>query len=189
MLPIIWSKELAEGNVTKKMPAAQGPITTERYSTNKRRNATTKTKTRRRGKDDREEGPIVDPANSNEVSKAISSNSVLTDRSDWLSNNLTTHMSSKTSHTYTNRIIKFHGTRVDNVIIRYTSKSWDNPEMTVVTEFDTSKITGEFETINIQAVADYITITFYKQEHSSLILRREMIPAYKVEQVWINDTK
>lgn len=91
-------------------------------------------------------------------------------------------------HTDTNKIIKFHGTRVDNVIIQYTKRSRDNPETIVVAAFDTSKVTEKFETINIQAVADYITITFYKQEHSNLVLRREMIPAYKVEHIWIKDT-
>jgi hypothetical protein len=180
----VWSKELAEGNVTKNIPAVQGPIITEMHSTNKRGNVT-KTATRRRRKED-EEGfehspNFVDPANSKDVSKVISSNLSLTDKSDWLS--------SKMDHTDTNKIIKFHGTKVDNVIIHYTKRSWDNPEMIAVAEFDTSKVTGKFESINIQAVADYITITFYKHERSNLVLRREMIPAYKVEHIWIKDTR
>jgi len=58
--------------------------------------------------------------------------------------------------------------------------------MTTV-EFDASKIKGKFETINIQAVADYIAITFYKEEHSNLILQREMIPAHRVEHIWVKD--
>jgi hypothetical protein len=131
---------------------------------------------------------FVDPADSKEVSKTISSNSSLTDKSDRLSSNLT-YTRSKIDYEDTNKIIKFHGTRVDNVIIHYTHRSWDNPEMIAVSESNTSKITGKFETINIQAIADYITITFYKQERSNLILRREMIPAYKVEHLWIKDIR
>ena len=145
----------------------------------------TKTTTRKRRIED-EEGfehsqNFVDLADSKEVSKAISSNSSLTDKSDWLSSNLT-YTTSKMDHKDTNKIIKFHGARVDNVIIHYTSRSWD-PEMITVSEFNTSRITGKFETINIQALADYITITFYKQERSNLILRREISPAFKVEHI------
>jgi hypothetical protein len=187
----VWSRHLAEGNVTGKISEVQGPIVTQMQSANKRRNIT-KRMTRRKGIED-EEGlkhsqNFVDPADSKEVSKAISSNSFLTDKSDWLSSNLTSARS-KIDNEDTNKIIKFHGTKVDNVIIHYTSRSWDNPEMIAISEFNTSKITGKFETINIQAIADYITITFYKQERSNLILRREMIPAYKVEHIWIKDTK
>ena len=187
----VWSKELGDGIVTKKIPAVQGPITTEIYSTNKRQNIA-KTPRRRTGKD-YEEGfeyspNFVDPANSNAVSKAISSNLILTDKSDLSSGNLK-HTTSKVSHRDTNKIIKFHGTRVENVIIRFTSRSWDNPETVAISEFDALKISGKFETINIQAVADYITITFYKKEHSNLVLQREMIPAVKVEHIWIKDTK
>lgn len=187
----VWSRHLAEGNVTGKLSEVQGPIVTQKKSANKRRDITKKM-TRRRGIED-EEGlehsqNFVDPADSKEVSKAISSNSSLTDKSDWLSSNLT-YARSKMDNEDTNKIIKFHGTKVDNVIIHYTSRSRDNPEMIAISEFNTSKITGKFETINIQAIADYITITFYKQERSNLILRREMIPAYKVEHIWIKDTK
>ena len=187
----VWSKELAEGNVAKKIPALQGPVMTQKHSANKRRNVTKTTTKRRRIEDEQgfeHSQNFVDPADFKEISKAISSDSSLTDKSDWLSSNLT-DTTSKMDHKGTNKIIKFHGTRVENVIIHYTSRSWDNPEMTAVSEFDTSKITGKFETINIQAVADYITVTFYKQEHSNLILRREMIPAYKVEHIWIKDTR
>ena len=188
----VWSKDLAEGNVTKKIPAVQGPFITQMDQATKRRNVI-KTTTRRRrqenGKRFEYSQNFVDPADSKEVSKAISSNSSLTDKSaDWLSSNLT-NTTSKIDHKGTDKIIKFHGTRVNNVIIHYTSRPWDNPEMMAVSEFNTSKITGKFETINIQAVADYITITFYKQERSNLILRREMIPAYKVEHIWIKDCK
>lgn len=187
----VWSRHLAEGNVPGRISAVQGPIITQMQSANKRRNITKRTTKRRRLENN--EGfqhpqNFVDPADAREVSKAISSNSSLTDKSDWLSSNLT-YTSSKMNHEDTNKIIKFHGTRVDNVIIHYMRRSWDNPEMIAVSEFNTSKITGKFETINIQAIADYITITFYKQERSNLILRREMIPAYKVEHIWIKDTR
>ena len=167
----VWSKELAEGNVAKRITALHGPIMVQTPSAKKRRKVT-KTTTRRRRIED-EEGfghsqNFVDPADSKEVSKAISSNSSLTDKSDWLSSDLT-DTTSKMNHPATSKIIKFHGTRVGNVIIHYTNRSWDNPEMISVSEFNTSKITGKFETINIQAVADYITITFYKHERSNLI--------------------
>ena len=86
-----------------------------------------------------------------------------------------------------NKIIKFHGTEVKNVIIHYTI-SKGKPENVVKKEFDASKIKLQFETVNVQIVADYITITFYKDEHSNLILQREMIPAHRVEYIWVKDS-
>ena len=81
-----------------------------------------------------------------------------------------------------NKIIKFHGTEVNNVIIHYTISKGSKKE------FDASKIKLQFETVNVQIVADYITITFYKDEHSNLILQREMIPAHRVEYIWVKDS-
>jgi len=184
----VWSKGLAQGNVTKKMPTLHGQII-DMNSTNE---ITTVRRRRRRKGKDYEKGfqhspSFRDPANSKDISEVISSDSALTDKSDLLLNNLT-HTKPKIGRTDTNKIIKFHGTRVANVIIHHTSRSWDNPEKIAVSQFDASKITGEFETINIQAVADYITITYYKQENANLVLLREMIPSYKVEHIWIKDT-
>jgi hypothetical protein len=51
-------------------------------------------------------------------------------------------------------------------------KDQDQPENVAIKEFDSSKIRVQCETIDIQAEVDYITITFYKQEHSNLILER-----------------
>jgi hypothetical protein len=188
----VWSNELAQGNVTKKMPAVRGPII-EIHSTNKRHNVNKTTTTIGRNRKDYEKRIkhsriIIDPANTKEVSEVISSSSILTDKSDLSSHNLT-HTKPKMSHTDTNKIIKFHGTRVDNVIIHHTSTLWENPEKIAVLQFDASKITGEFQTINIQAVADYITITYYKEENANVVLQREMIPSYKVEHIWIKDSK
>lgn len=39
--------------------------------------------------------------------------------------------------------------------------------------------------MDLQAIADYIMIIVYKQESSNLILRKEMIPVYNVERIWI----
>ena len=54
--------------------------------------------------------------------------------------------------------VEGYGTKVNNVIIHYTKRSKVN-----------------------------ITITFYKQEYSNLILQREMIPAHRMEHMRVKD--
>jgi hypothetical protein len=85
------------------------------------------------------------------------------------------------------KIIKFHGAEVNNVIILYSIKPYSKPVTVVIEEFDALKDPERCETINIQVVADFVTITFYKQESSNSIIRRELIPTQSVEHIWVND--
>jgi hypothetical protein len=85
------------------------------------------------------------------------------------------------------KIIKFHGAEVNNVIILYSIRPYSKPVTVVIEEFDALKDPERCETINIQVVADFVTITFYKQESSNSIIRRELIPTQAVEHIWVND--
>jgi hypothetical protein len=85
------------------------------------------------------------------------------------------------------KIIKFHGAEVNNVIILYSIRPYSKPVTVVIEEFDALKDVERCETINVQVVADFVTITFYKQESSNSILRRELIPTHNVEHIWVND--
>jgi hypothetical protein len=85
------------------------------------------------------------------------------------------------------KIIKFHGAEVNNVIILYSIRPYSKPVTVVIEEFDALKDPERCETINIQVVADFVTITFYKQESSNSIIRRELIPTQTVEHIWVND--
>jgi hypothetical protein len=85
------------------------------------------------------------------------------------------------------KIIKFHGAEVNNVIILYSIRPYSKPVNVVIEEFDALKDAERCETINIQVVADFITITFYKQESSNSIIRRELIPTHTVEHIWVDD--
>ena len=85
------------------------------------------------------------------------------------------------------KVIKFHGLEVRNIIIHYLSKGIKNPIKEKVVEFDASKSDVSCEAINIQIVADFVTITFYKNESSNLMIRRELIPSRIVQYIWIED--
>jgi hypothetical protein len=85
------------------------------------------------------------------------------------------------------KIIKFHGSEVNNVIILYSIRPGSKPVTVVIEEFDALKVSEPCETINIQVVADFVTITFYKQESSNSIIRRELIPTHVVEHIWVDD--
>jgi hypothetical protein len=86
------------------------------------------------------------------------------------------------------KIIKFHGTGVKNIIVHYSTKQKTDPSAEeVIEEFDALKSQEQCETINIQVVADYITITFYREESSNSIIRRELIPTHAVQHIWVED--
>ena len=85
------------------------------------------------------------------------------------------------------KVIKFHGTRVKNVILHYSESKRADPDKRVIEEFDASLSEEQSETINVQVVADYVTITFYKRESSNSIIRRELIPTHIVQRIWIHD--
>lgn len=85
------------------------------------------------------------------------------------------------------KTIKFHGLEVDNVVIRRTTRKDNAPETVKIEEFDAKKDPQKCETINIQVVSDYVTITFYRNESDNAMIRRELIPTHAVEHIWIND--
>jgi hypothetical protein len=130
---------------------------------------------------------IIDPANSKDMSKVFKSGSSITDQTTSISDNSNkTRLNRLKRKTFgKSKIIKFHGTTVNNVIIHYTKGSFNKPRAVPIEEFDALKTRGQFETINIQVIADYIAITFYKEEASNTIAQRELIPAHKVEHIWI----
>ncbi len=93
------------------------------------------------------------------------------------------------SHTMseTRKTIKFHGLEVDNVVVRYSQREINNADKTKIEEFDAKKVPESFETVNIQVVSDFVTITFYKKESDNIVIRRELIPTYSVEHIWVSD--
>jgi hypothetical protein len=88
-----------------------------------------------------------------------------------------------------NKTVKFHGQEVHNIIILYSQIVPKTSNASTIEEFDAAKDPQECETINIQVVSEFITITFYKDEKTNSIIRRELIPTYKIEHIWINDMK
>lgn len=88
---------------------------------------------------------------------------------------------------HANKLIKFHATEVKNIIIRYATRVHNMPNGFLIEEFDALKDPQLCETLNVQVVADFVTITFYKQEKKNSVLRREMIPSHAIEHIWIND--
>ncbi|MDQ4101404.1 MAG: hypothetical protein M3115_04370 [Thermoproteota archaeon] len=87
----------------------------------------------------------------------------------------------------TRKTIKFHGLEVDNVVVRYSQREINNEDKTKIEEFDAKKVPESFETVNIQVVSDFVTITFYKKESDNIVIRRELIPTYSVEHIWVSD--
>jgi hypothetical protein len=95
---------------------------------------------------------------------------------------LQTYIMSKTKKT-----IKFHGLEVDNVIVRYSQSEINSPDKIKIVELDARKDPQSFETVNIQVVSDFVTITFYKNESDNIVIRRELIPTHSVEHIWVSD--
>ena len=85
-------------------------------------------------------------------------------------------------------VVKFHGTEVANIIILYAIRPKANPITEIIEEFDALKISETCDMINVQVVADFVTITLYKQETTNSILRRELIPLHAIEHIWVNDS-
>ena len=131
----------------------------------------------------------IDPANSKNMSKVIKSGSSITDKPTFLSDitNKTKLNRIRSGTSGKSKIVKFHGTKVYNVIIHHTKGSYNKPRAVPLEEFDALKTKGQFETINIQVIADYVAITFYKEEASNTISQRELIPAHRVEHIWIKE--
>ncbi|MEO9294864.1 MAG: hypothetical protein ABI347_04610 [Nitrososphaera sp.] len=83
-----------------------------------------------------------------------------------------------------NRTIKFHGQEVQDVVIRYV-KSVDSRQE--LAEFDAAGDPQQCETINVQVVSEFVTITFYRDEKSNSIIRRDLVPTYRVERIAVSD--
>jgi hypothetical protein len=89
--------------------------------------------------------------------------------------------------TATDKIIKFHGTKVYNIIILYSTRQYFKKIQDTAQEFDALNDPEDSETINVQVVADFVTVTFYQQESSNLIKRRELIPTQNIQHISIKD--
>jgi hypothetical protein len=85
------------------------------------------------------------------------------------------------------KLVKFHGNEVENVTILYFIRQKAKPIVKILEEFDALKDTRSCESINIQVVADFVTITFYKQESTNSIIGRELIPIHATEHIWVQD--
>ena len=85
------------------------------------------------------------------------------------------------------KVIKFHGTKVKNIIIVYLSKQQKKEVVELIEKFDALKSKVNCETVNIQVVAEFLTITFYRNESSNLIISRELIPTHAIQHIWIED--
>jgi hypothetical protein len=83
------------------------------------------------------------------------------------------------------KVFKFHGSEVENIIIRYVVRQYDKPGIVEIEEFDALKNPEPCETINVQVVADFVTLTFYRKESENSIIRRELIPSYAIERIWV----
>jgi hypothetical protein len=85
------------------------------------------------------------------------------------------------------KILKFHGSEVRNIIIHYAIRASDKTNIVLIKEFDALKDPELCETINVQVVADFVTITFYRNENENSILSRELIPSHAIEHIWVKD--
>ena len=84
--------------------------------------------------------------------------------------------------------IKFHGVQVKNVIIthlRRTSTSSTVEKLDIsTTKYERNQ---SIETVNVQVVAEYVTITYYKNEAANMIINRELIPTHSIEHIMVSD--
>jgi hypothetical protein len=87
------------------------------------------------------------------------------------------------------KVIKFHGSEVLNVTILYSRKPNAKPITIRMEEFDALKDPRPCETINVQVVADFVTITFYRHESTNSIIGRELIPLHAIEHIWVKDSQ
>ncbi|MDQ3835316.1 MAG: hypothetical protein M3270_00060 [Thermoproteota archaeon] len=85
------------------------------------------------------------------------------------------------------KTIKFHGLEVDNVIVRYSQRETKEHGVIRIQEFDARNDPQICETVNIQVVSDFVTVTFYKNESENTIIRRELIPTFVLEHIWVSD--
>ena len=89
--------------------------------------------------------------------------------------------------THISKKIKFHGLEVENIIIRFAARVHNMPIAFLIEEFDALKDAQSCETLNVQVVADFATITYYRDEKQNSVIRRELIPSHAIEHIWVND--
>jgi len=84
--------------------------------------------------------------------------------------------------------IKFHGVKVKNVIITHLRRT-SNASTVEKLDISTAKYERNqtVDTINIQVVAEYVTITYYKDEAANIIINRELIPTHSIEHIMVSD--
>jgi hypothetical protein len=84
--------------------------------------------------------------------------------------------------------IKFHGVRVKNVVITHLRRT---SNASVIEKLDILAANygrnQSIETINIQVVAEYVTITYYQDEAANVIINRELIPTHSIEHILVSD--
>ena len=85
------------------------------------------------------------------------------------------------------KVIKFHGTEVKNIVIRFLQSQKNNPNAKVIEEFNMLNSNENCETINIQVVADFVTISYYQNEEANKLLKRELIPTHTIEFIHVFD--
>lgn len=61
------------------------------------------------------------------------------------------------------------------------------PNGFLIEEFDALKDQQLCESLNVQVVAEFVTITFYRDEKENTVIRRELIPSHGIEHIWVND--
>lgn len=84
--------------------------------------------------------------------------------------------------------IKFHGVQVKNVIITHLRRTSTSSTVEKLDISTTKYERNQFiETINVQVVAEYVTITYYKNEAANMIINRELIPSHSIEHIMVSD--
>ncbi|MFZ0553910.1 MAG: hypothetical protein WBL68_16860 [Nitrososphaeraceae archaeon] len=84
--------------------------------------------------------------------------------------------------------IKFHGIQVKNVIITHLRRTSTSSTVEKLDISTTKYERNQFiETINVQVVAEYVTITYYKNEAANMIINRELIPSHSIEHIMVSD--
>ena len=84
------------------------------------------------------------------------------------------------------KVIKFHGTEVANVKV-ISFEQYERGSRQETRTFDAAKDELDCETINIQVVSDFVTITFYKNEQSNISIQRHLIPNHRIERIVVED--
>lgn len=84
--------------------------------------------------------------------------------------------------------IKFHGVHVKNVVITHLRRASNTSTMEKLDILTANYERNQnIETINIQVVAEYVTITYYKDEAANVIINRELIPTHSIEHIMVSD--